>query len=121
MNIFIFANENEIISHPYLAKDKAEAQEKFTVNIDSKIKRVNDNLKNIKDNIKSCEDAIKEFTAAKESGEVTEDDIDGINFIEFQEEQIKDHIKLRKEQNKALKALSFNVDELNCFKISEKV
>ncbi len=120
MNIYIFANEKELIGNPYLADSKESAQEMLKEVIDGRLKIVDSNIENINENIKSYKEAIEEFNADKEKGEVDSDEIGGINFIEFQEGLITEAEEKIKEQELSRKALTVNVEDLTCFVISEK-
>lgn len=120
MNIYIFANEKELISNPMLAETKEHAQEMLKNIIDEKLAVVAKNIKNIKENIKAYKEAIGEFKADKEKGKVESDEIGGINFVEFQEGLIKEAEEQLKGQKLTKKALSIDIKELTCFVISEK-
>lgn len=121
MSIYMFTNENEILCHPFVAESKEKAQEKMQLVLDKRKLAIKDNIARLKDAIKSCKRGIKEYTEDKSAGNITDEDVNGFDFIEFQNGLIDENKAKLKEQELILKTVSIDVKELDCYLISEKV
>lgn len=120
MNIYIFANDVELVTQPILASSKEDAQSKLKEIHKKSIDVVNSNIDKLKEEIVSCSKAIEEYNKELENGDVKKEDIEGFDFIDFQKELIAKDEKEIIKQNKKLEYFN-NIGSLECFIISEKV